>query len=43
MLVMVGGMERTEREYKELLASAGLKTTRVLATPAMTIFEAIAD
>jgi SAM-dependent methyltransferase len=43
MLVMVGGMERTEREYKELLASAGLETTRVLATPAMTIFEAVAD
>ena len=41
MLVMVGGMERTEREYKELLASAGLRTARVLPTPAMTVFEAV--
>jgi hypothetical protein len=40
MLVMVGGMERTEREYQELLASAGLRTTRVIPTPAMTVFEA---
>jgi SAM-dependent methyltransferase len=41
MLVMVGGMERTEREYRELLASAGLRTARVLPTPAMTVFEAV--
>jgi SAM-dependent methyltransferase len=41
MLVMVGGMERTEREYRELLSSAGLRTARVLPTPAMAIFEAV--
>lgn len=34
MLVMVGGQERTEREYRELVASAGLRVTRVIPTPA---------
>jgi hypothetical protein len=41
MLVMVGGQERTEREYRELLDSAGLRVTRVLPTPAgMAVIEA---
>ena len=42
MLVMVGGQERTEREYGELLDSAGLRVARVLPTPAgMAVFEAV--
>jgi hypothetical protein len=32
MLVIPGGMERTEAEYRELLASAGFRLTRVVAT-----------
>jgi hypothetical protein len=41
MLVMVGGQERTEREYRELIASAGLRVTRVIPTPAaMSVIEA---
>jgi len=40
MLVMVGGRERTEREYRELLQSAGLRVTRILPTPAMSLIEA---
>jgi len=42
MLVMVGGQERTEPEYRALLASAGLEVPRVLRTPAMSIIEAVA-
>lgn len=34
MLVMVGGQERTAAEYRALLASAGLRVTRVIPTPA---------
>ena len=41
MLVMVGGQERTEPEYRELVASAGLRVTRVIPTPAaMSLIEA---
>jgi hypothetical protein len=43
MLVMVGGQERTQAEYRELLASAGLRVTRVVPTPAMSLIEAVAD
>ncbi len=42
MLVMVGGQERTEAEYRALLASAGLRVTRVIPTPAMSLIEAVA-
>lgn len=43
MLVMAGGRERTEAEYRELLASAGLRVTRVVPTAAMSLFEAVAE
>ena len=44
MLVMVGGQERTESEYRELIASAGLRVTRVIPTPAaMSLIEAVVD
>lgn len=43
MLVMVGGQERTEAEYRELIASAGLRVTRVIPTPAMSLIEAVPD
>lgn len=42
MLVMVGGLERTESEYRALLASAGLRVDRVIPTPAMHVIEAVA-
>ncbi len=32
MLVIEGGKERTEKEYRELLAAAGLRLTRVIPT-----------
>ena len=32
MLAVPGGQERTEAEYRELLAQAGLRMTRVLPT-----------
>jgi hypothetical protein len=43
MLVMtVGGKERTEREFAELFASAGLKLNRVVTTPTPTcVIEAV--
>jgi len=42
MLVMVGGQERTESEYRELVASAGLRVTRVIPTPAaLSLIEAV--
>ncbi len=42
MLVMVGGLERTETEYRALLRSAGLAVTRVIPTPvAMSVIEAV--
>ncbi|HEY7327196.1 MAG TPA: methyltransferase [Gemmataceae bacterium] len=34
MLVIPGGMERTEKEYRELLASAGFRLARVVPTTA---------
>jgi hypothetical protein len=33
MLVMTGGRERTESQYRELLAAAGFELTRILQTP----------
>jgi O-methyltransferase/methyltransferase family protein len=35
MLLMAGGRERTEAEYRRLLESAGFDVTRVVATPSM--------
>jgi hypothetical protein len=44
MMLMTGGKERTEAEYRALLASAGLAVARVLPTPgAMSIVEARRD
>jgi hypothetical protein len=41
MMLMTGGKERTETEYRRLLESAGLRVTRVLATASsMSILEA---
>jgi hypothetical protein len=33
MLVMLGGKERTEQEFRRLLAAAGLELTRIVSTP----------
>ena len=42
MLVSPGGVERTEEEYREILAAAGLKLNRVIATKSqISIVEAI--
>jgi hypothetical protein len=42
MLVMTGGRERTETEYRALLASAGLKLTQVIPTHTeMSVIEAV--
>jgi hypothetical protein len=41
MMVMVGGQERTEAEYRALLASAGLRVTRVIPTGAMSVIESV--
>jgi hypothetical protein len=42
MLVLVGGRERTEAEYRALLAAAGLALRRVLpATSAASVIEAV--
>lgn len=43
MLVMVGGQERTEAQYRALLASAGLRVTRIVPTPAMSLIEAVRE
>jgi hypothetical protein len=44
MLVIAGGLERTEAEYRALLASVGLRVERVIPTPAgMAILEAVRD
>jgi hypothetical protein len=40
MLVLVGGRERTEREYDALLASAGWRLARTIPTERQTILEA---
>jgi hypothetical protein len=37
MLAMPGGRERTETEYRDLLAQAGLSITRILAIPGLDI------
>jgi hypothetical protein len=40
MMLMTGGKERTEAQYRALAGSAGLAVTRVLGTPgAMSIVE----
>jgi hypothetical protein len=44
MLVFTGGRERTEREYRDLLAGAGLRLLRSAATESsFSILEAVAD
>ncbi len=40
MLVLVGGRERTEREYDELLASTGWRLARTICTERQTLLEA---
>lgn len=41
MLVMTGGRERTEAEYRSLLSRAGRKLTRIVPTPTeMSLIEA---
>ena len=42
MLVSPGGLERTAEEYRELLAAAGLRLTRIIPTPSpYSIVEAV--
>lgn len=42
MLVLLGGHDRTELEYRRLLAAAGLEWTRTIPTPSlMSIVEAV--
>ena len=42
MLVMTGGRERTEAEYRALLDSAGLRLTRIIPTHTeMSVIEAV--
>ncbi|MDP8923133.1 MAG: acetylserotonin O-methyltransferase [Chloroflexota bacterium] len=44
MLVLTGGGERTEAEYRALLAAAGFRPTRVIPTPStVSIIEGIRD
>ncbi len=43
MLVMVGGQERTQAEYRELIHSAGLRVTRVIPAQPLSLIEAVAD
>ena len=44
MLVMVGGHERTESQFRELLAGAGLRMTRIVPTAAPTcVIEGVAE
>jgi hypothetical protein len=40
MLILVGGRERTEREYDELLASTGWRLGRTIPTERQTLLEA---
>jgi ubiquinone/menaquinone biosynthesis C-methylase UbiE len=43
MLVMPGGMERTEAEYRQLFAGAGLNLERIVTSPSeMCVIEAVA-
>ena len=42
MLVMTGGRERTEDEYRNLLAAAGFELTRIVSMPSpFSIIEAV--
>ena len=42
MLVMPGGLERTEEEYRALLCKAGFRVTRVVPTEsAVSVVEAV--
>ena len=42
MLTLTGGQERTDDEYRDLLASAGFRLSRVISTAAeFAIFEAL--
>ncbi|WP_406694863.1 methyltransferase [Singulisphaera sp. Ch08] len=44
MLVMTGGRERTEEEFRTLLAAAGFRLTRVIATPSpVSVIEAVRE
>jgi hypothetical protein len=40
MMILVSGCERTEEEYRELLAQAGLRLTRVVSVGPRSILEA---
>jgi hypothetical protein len=35
MLVLPGGMERTEQEFRELFAASGFRLERIIPTPAL--------
>jgi hypothetical protein len=41
MRVVLGGQERTTNEYRDLLAAAGLRMTRLVPTESLGIFEAV--
>ncbi len=41
MMTHVGGINRTEDEYRELLDAAGFKLETVIPTPARSIIEAV--
>jgi len=41
MLVLVSGRERTEKEFRDLLASAGLELTRVIPAGGRSVIEAV--
>jgi hypothetical protein len=44
MLIMAGGQERTEAEFRDLLAAAGLRLTRVVPTASpMCVIEGVAE
>ena len=44
MLVLTGGMERTEQEYARLLDRAGFRLARIIPTPsAVSVIEAVPD
>lgn len=35
MMILLGGRERNEADFRELFARAGLKMTRIVATPSL--------
>jgi hypothetical protein len=44
MLIFTGGCERTEGEYRELLAGAGFRLTRIVPTPSpVSVIEAVPE